>query len=99
PEHLRVGDLPAPGEQADTGVGIGDQGFLVDAVAVLEGIAVEEDIAPHQARIDSDECVDATDSAVAGRTARAMAARGAVIAAGAYRGGAEVVGQVPADAV
>ncbi len=51
------GDPPAPAVGRDAVADVGDEGALIDAVAVAEGIAIECDVAHHPAGIEGQEQV------------------------------------------
>src|SRR5690606_2159148 len=87
----RQGELPAPAGDGQAVADFADDRLAVHAVAVAEGVAVEGDVARHDAHVAGGEKVP--------RPSRQARARGRGVLAGrAQRRAAEVVRQAPAPA-
>src|SRR5690606_5536305 len=82
-QQVRVGDPRVfPEREGDAGLKIGHQRILVDTVAVLEGVAVEEDVARYHTPLDAGEEVPAEPvgrTEVVGAGERGTDARRAVV--------------------
>ena len=50
--NLRIGSLPASGNETDAGTEIGYQGFFVHRAAVAKGVSIEKNVASYRAAVD-----------------------------------------------